>query len=68
MQSTPSLAFLVSEDELRFYLGLLTQLKADDLITEDERVSAIKSLTRALALARSAQRGAWVSQGKETSQ
>lgn len=66
--STPNFAFLVSEEELRFCLGLLTQLKADDLLMEDARASAIRQLTAALALARSAQRGAWVSQGETTTE
>ena len=43
------LLICITEDELQFYLGLLTQLKSDDLITEDRRVSAILALTRMLA-------------------
>ena len=39
-------------EELQFCLGLLTQLKADDLLTEDARVSAIRHLTDVLARVR----------------
>lgn len=42
----------VDTEELQFYLGLLTCLKADDLITEDARVSAIRHLTDVLARVR----------------
>lgn len=66
--SSTRFAFLVDEEELRFCLGLLTQLKADDLIIEDQRRRAIVTLTEQLNLARSAQRGAWVSQGEGTKQ
>lgn len=46
------LQICISEGELQFYLGLLTQLKADNLITEDARQEAIWALTRVLARVR----------------
>lgn len=42
----------IDEPELQFYLGLLTRLKADDLVSEDDRVSAIRQLTLVLARVR----------------
>lgn len=42
----------IDEPELQFYLGLLTRLKADDLVSEDDRVAAIRSLTAVLARVR----------------
>lgn len=55
-------------DELQFYYQLLTRLKADDLIDEDLRRRALEWLLDQWVLARSAQRGAWVSQGEMTNQ
>lgn len=42
----------IDEPELQFYLGLLTRLKADDLVSEDDRVAAIRQLTHVLARVR----------------
>lgn len=50
--SASTLIIGLDVEELQFYLGLLTQLKADDLITEDARVSAIRHLTDVLARVR----------------
>lgn len=62
------LFILLDVDELQFYIQLLTRLRSDDLIDEDLRRRAVSTLTEQWILARSAQRGAWVSQGEETKQ
>lgn len=46
------LLICLSEPELQFALGLLTRLKADDLVTEEDRLQAISRLLDTLALAR----------------
>lgn len=57
----------ISEPELRFYLGLLTNLKADDVISESDRVTALKRLTRHLARVREVTgKQSSVSQGEDT--
>lgn len=50
--SRSQLAVVFDVEELQFYLGLLTCLKSDDLITEDARVGAIRHLTDVLARVR----------------
>lgn len=42
----------LDEPELQFALGLLTRLKADDLVTEEDRMHAIQVLLEHLARVR----------------
>lgn len=57
----------ISEAELQFSLGLLTRLKADDLVTEEDRLRAIQVLIETLAIARDVTKSqSPVSQGEET--
>lgn len=59
----------IDEPELQFCLGLLTRLKADDLVTEDDRLRAIQICLETLALARDVTKSqSPVSQGEGTSQ
>lgn len=58
-----------SESELQFALGLLTQLKSDDLITENRRCAAILELVSVLARVRDVTKNkSSVSQGEGTEQ
>ena len=59
----------LAEPELQFSLGLLTRLKADDLVTEDDRLQAIQVLLDHLARVREVTgKQSSVSQGEETTQ
>lgn len=46
-RNTP-IGVILTVDEVRFILSLLTQLKADDLISEDARCDALRWMTRLL--------------------
>lgn len=63
------LLICLDEPELQFGLGLLTRLKADDLVTEDDRLQAIELLISHLARVRKVTgRQSSVSQGETTTQ
>lgn len=46
------LMICIDEAELQFCLGLLTRLKADDLVTEEDRLGAIQVFIERLARVR----------------